>query len=466
MGDFFNLLRYREGINLIRTNKIQEAAYYFKDKLEDNHSNAFLHLEIARANYKLNNMEEVQKHLLEAISHSFSPQTIRNILELTNWRMIAPPTGYNQTPVFSPCGNYIAYASARIRTAGGEHLSIADQPGIYRYDLTANKEESLVDAKYYNSLPCFSPDGSKLLFLSARKGAEKGRAVSYQDNRALYLLDLKSGREEKLVGEEHKIKHASFSPDGQKIIFYCNPPDSPTGHIYLFDLASKQMINLTPDEYESTFPSISSDGKRYIFASWRRDTNKDGAITMRDNSGIYCREFDSLQEVTVAHDRFDNSFPSFSPNARYVLYLSRRRDTNKDGIINSQDNSGIYQADLKKLKEKVLVTDVHYNKYPLYTPDGSMIVFMSNWRRKKDPAFPHKDYFEQKGIYGMNLVSWKISQIVNDKYYSSHAPVVSPDSRFVAYSSWRSGMSRGIFMAQIKGLPSLEEVISYVRTNL
>lgn len=466
IADLFNVIRYHHGISLIRQKKLNEAHEYFQEMLIDNPTSSFLHLEIARLSFKMLDMPNVRKHLQELLDERISKSTIRAVLELTNWRMIASPRFFNHTPAFSPSGRMIVFASAREKTAGTGNLSLIDRPGLYRYDLDTGQERCLVDAAYYNSSPCFSPDGKKLLFLSARRGTGGNRIIDNRDNRGMYLLDLETGEEDLLVEDENKIKHPSFSPDGTKIIFYCSAKGVNTGSIYVYEREGRRQINCTPDGFESTFPSMSQDGKHFVFAAWRRDTNKDGQITLRDNSGIYCCPFTGSGEIQVSSDRYDNSFPQFSPDGRCVVYLSRRRDTNKDGLINSQDNSGIYRFDLKSKKEKVLVPDTHYNKFVSYTPDGQHLVFISNWRRGKSQSDIHQDYFEKKGIYMMDLKSWKISQVINDKYYSSHAPVVSPDNQHIAYTSWSKGLSRGLYYANIRELPSCEELQSYIQKNL
>lgn len=466
MSDFFNIIRYHKGIELIRKGKIREAAEYYEEKLLDNPSSIFLHLETARSYFKLGDMPNSKKHLLNIIEADASKKNITAILEITNWRMISSFRHFNQTPAFSPCGRFLVYASARHARFGTEYPTISDKPALYRYNLSTGEEELMVDETYYNSSPCFSPDGTKLLFLSARQDTDGNKIIDHRDNRGLYLLDLSSGKEELLIEDEHKVKHASFSPDGKKIIYYCTRKNAVSGNIYLLTLDDRLHTNLTPDDYESTFPSISPDGERFVFASWRRDTNNDGLITIRDNSGIYVRELNSFSEITVASDRYDSLFPIFSPDGRYIIYLARRHDTNRDGVIDSQDNPGIYRFDIKKLKEKVLVNDDHYNKFPVISLDGTNLIFMSSWIRKKDPLNIKKDYFEKKGIYVMDLRSWKISPIVNDKYFSSHAPVVSPDGQWVAYTSWRHGTCRGLYMAQTHRLPSKEAIISYINYNL
>ncbi|MBD3271221.1 MAG: hypothetical protein GF384_01625 [Elusimicrobia bacterium] len=466
MLNIINLIKYRTGIRLAKQGKMQDALNYFTQTLKKNPHDEFLNGEVARSYFKLNEIDLMKMHLRQALrAASVSSSTVRTILEMTNWRMIASPRYFNQTPAFSPDGKYVVFASAREKTSGDGMLSASDRPGLYRYNLLTGQEECIVDAQFYNSSPRYSPDGNTMIYLSARRDTDQNGIIDHRDNRALVLRDLSSGKEEVLVNDSNKVKHASFSPDGTRIIYYCTPAGSTVGNVYLMNIGDRRQINLTPGEFESTFPSISPDGQRYVFSAWRRDTNRDGEITLRDNSGIYCREFNSLREIEVAADHYDNSFPEFSPNSRYIMYLSRRRDTNHDGVINSQDNAGIYQFDLKRMKEKVLVTDSHYNKYPSYTPNGKMIVFMSSWRRKKIQHAPHGDYFEQKGIYAMNLVSWHIVQLVNDKYYSSHGPIVSPDSKHVVYTSWRKGFSRGLYIALINDIPSKDDLIHFIEHN-
>ena len=206
MGDFFNKLRFRTGIDFIKKGKIKEAAEYFEEMLYMNPSNYFLRLESARAHFKLGDFETTKKRLLEIVAKNFSKKTIGTVLEITNWRSISHPRYFNQTPAFSPDGRFIVYASARQSRSGSQNPALSDTAGLYRYNMETGTEELLVDSSYYNCFPCFSPDSTKLIFFSARRDTDRNNIIDHRDNRGLYLLDLSTGKEELLVEDEQLWK--------------------------------------------------------------------------------------------------------------------------------------------------------------------------------------------------------------------------------------------------------------------
>ena len=186
-------------------------------------------------------------------------------------------------------------------------------------------------------------------------------------------------------------------------------------------------------------------------------------MTFRDNTGIHLYNLVQEHEYQLVRDNFDNLFPVFSPDGRYIAFLSHRRDTNRDGKIDSLDNPGIYLYDLTTGKERMVVSDEHYNKFPTFSFDSKRLVYIGSWRGR---MVEERGFFENKGIYSVEVSGKNEIQIVSDKYYGCREVVSSPVDSHIAYISWGKGTNRGLYLADIERLPSLAELRKISEDNL
>jgi Tol biopolymer transport system component len=183
------------------------------------------------------------------------------------------------------------------------------------------------------------------------------------------------------------------------------------------------------------------------------------------HSTIFVKDLDTMEEIKITSGKYINSFPIFSNDGKYVAYLSKRRDTNNDGIINSLDNDGIYIYDLSKKKEFVVHSDEFYNKYINFSADNKNIVFLSCGNgNKKDVSC--KSFFEFKGIYKCDFRGKNFSQIVCEKYYGCASPSTSSKNNEVVYPSFRKDTMRGLYLAYIDTFPSEDEMKNIIKRNL
>ncbi|MHB9155452.1 MAG: tetratricopeptide repeat protein [Endomicrobiales bacterium] len=453
----------KKGIEFMRRKEFEEARDYFQALIEKNIEAAEAHFNLGKCFFRLNALQESKKHFHLALDLKPQPSLISGILEVTNWRMLCPNRYFNGWPVFSPDGKKLAFTSVRRDANGDGKMNALDPGGIYLLALDTGAEQCVVSDAYNNSQPVFSPDGRKMAYLSVRQQAGKEHLPGHGAHASLFVLDLGSGTEKKLLEDTFRTKYHVFSPDSRKLLFTCWRPGDKNSGIYAVDIETGQMETIVPGAHENTFPSISRKGDLLLFSSWRSDTNKDGVIDFHDNSGIYVKRLVDGREITVADERYNNTFPSFSADGTKVLYLSVRRDTNNDGRIDSLDNAGIYLHDLKNGKEKCLVDDSFFNKFASLTPDGNRVVFVSNWRTHRSER---KDYFENKGVYVLDIARGQVSQVVSDKYYGSRSTALSPDGGSVAYVSWREGTSRGLYLAYLGWLPGKEELHQWIDRNI
>ena len=442
----------------MRQANLNLAVAELNERLKKNPSEYLAKIYLAKCYFKMKEYGKFLENLKSLNWEKLKDDEIGLILEMTNWQLVSSPHYFNGPPVFSADGKYLAYASARRDTDGDSRITIHDRGGIYIYDIKNHSETYLVSDEYYNSNPVFSPDGHYLLYFSSRQDDNNDKKIDDTERPSLYLADLSNYQEQLLFGPEMRIKHPRFSQDGQKIIFVAWLPKEDHSGIYSYDIKTKKLQSLVTPYYETAFPVLSPDGTKLIYTSWRRDTNKDGVIDIRDNSGLFMKDLISGRETEIVSDDYNNEFPQFSPNGEMILYLSRRRDTNKDGVINNLDNSGIYIYHLLKRKEELIVEDDFFNKFPSFSFDNKEIVFLSNWRVKRISEHESKDYFETKGIYLVDIRSKNITQVISDKYYGHRAPVLSPKEPLVSYLSWRPDTGRGIYLANYRRLPEPDEL--------
>ncbi len=215
-------------------------------------------------------------------------------------------------------------------------LMVADADGFNPQTVVRSAEPLLS--------PAWSPDGSKLAYVSFERG-----------NSSIYIQNIASGARE-LVSSFRGINGApSFSPDGRKLALTLSRSGNP--EIYVMDLGSKQLTQLTNQFGIDTEPTWSADGASIYFTSDRGGrpqiyrvpasggsatrvtfqgnynatptVSYDGKkIAMTQGSGSNYRialmdsSLGSARWSTLSPGSLDES-PSFAPNASMVLYAAR-----------------------------------------------------------------------------------------------------------------------------------------------
>jgi len=461
MGLFGKMKEVKKGQELLELGVFDEAIRQFSVAISQRKDIGICYL-LAEAYFNKGDFTNASKALKEVIALHPSEKMTWRICELTGMKKVVSDEYRNAFPSFSRDGKEIVFCSIRRDTNGDGVVDEKDNFGIYIIDVNGKNERQVVNDDYQNTYPSLSVDGRKIVYLSRRRDTNGDGKVDLLDNPGVYIKDLETGSENCIVSDQYHNKFPSFSPDGGKILFV-----SWRGYnsgIYTVDIDGKNEKRIVSDEYDNTFPSFSPDGEKIVYSSWRRDTNKDGHIDLRDNSSIYIIDSEGRNEQEIVSDRYSNSFPVFSPDGTRIVYLSRRRDTNEDGKIDALDNSGIYTCDIKGRSEKCIVSDKFYNKFPSFSPDGKRIVFLSS--EKSERKTHREGFFSWKGIHIVDIDGRNKRQIVSEKYYGNTYPVFSPSEEKILYLAWRAGTQRGIYLVDPNRLPGMDELKLLVEDNL
>ena len=155
--------------------------------------------------------------------------------------------------------------------------------------------------------PQISPDGKWIAFFSDKSG-------EYQ----LYMQKTEGGDWVELTnGLDKFVYHLSWSPDGKKILF-----GNKEFAIFYVDVESKNLVEidrsnqLKNDEFywEESDYSWSPDSKwiTYSFTNFNR------------NNVIYIYSLDQKKRFALTDDFYDNLYPSFDANGKYLYYVSSR----------------------------------------------------------------------------------------------------------------------------------------------
>lgn len=466
-----------DGLGLMARGEYHEAANLFGRAVARTPREISAYLGLAEAAEKMGERAECRTVLHQAVD-MVDADGRRRIIDFTGPRRLVPDAWYNAAFAFSPDGGQMAVCSARRDTNADNHVNALDRCGLYLINTATGEEHQLLDDQWHTAYPVYSPDGRHLLYTSARRDTNGDGRLDYRDNAGLYLLDLDTGDETCLATDSAQNKYPCFSPDGRRIA-WCSWRDvNDRAGIWLMDLESRSERLVVTDRFDQTYPSFTPDGKRLVYSSWRNDTNHDGRIDFHDNTCILMAEIDSRRETLLVPDRYNNLFPSLSPDGRHLLYLSRRRDTNHDGHIDSLDNPAIFLLDLASRRETVFVPDDRYSTFPSFSPDGRHVLFLSSEpdaragheADREDPGEsavqPMDGYHSRKGIYLIGIGDREPVQLVSDRFLGCRAPRFSPDGRTIGFQGWRPGTRRGIYLYRTTAPYTAEELHALIDANL
>jgi hypothetical protein len=197
-----------------------------------------------------------------------------------NWEIyIMDNTGSNQTrltndpadddyPALSPDGSKIALASRRDDSNHEIYIINSDGSNIMR--ITTDSSE--------DNQPDWSPDGTKICF--------------WRDGE-IYIMN-SDGTDMTRLTTNNVNWMPKFSPDGSKIVFVSLRDGN--GEIYVMNTDGSNQTNLTNNPGDEFFPDWSPDGSKIIFSSNRAGgtdvyiMNSDGTEQTRLTNNLYCSD--------------------------------------------------------------------------------------------------------------------------------------------------------------------------------
>ncbi|NOT75325.1 MAG: amidohydrolase family protein [Cyclobacteriaceae bacterium] len=298
---------------------------------------------------------------------------------------------------------------------------------IFTMPIAGGKPTQFTKGMAFDSQPKFSPDGTKLLFISDRSGGE---------NIWWFSIDKKDSLQITKGATEH-YQSAEWTPDGTYIIGSRGTRNFKLW-MYHKDGGSGVQLISKPDNLKTVEPAFGPDN-RYIWYSQRIGAWNYNAQLPQYQIAVYDRENGEIETKTT---RYGSAFaPTLSPDGKYLVYGSRYND-----------QTGLLLRDLKSGDEKWLAYPVQRDEQesiaPLgvlpamsFTPDSKELVASYGGKFYRIPVaggpsinIPFE--METEMLLGP-LVEFKYP-IKDDKdmvVTQIRNPVVSPDGKQIAFTA-------------------------------
>jgi TolB protein len=227
----------------------------------------------------------------------------------------------------------IAYVSAN--GVGAERrnaLMVADIDGQNARVVAASREPIMS--------PAWSPDGSRIAFV----GFEQGQP-------AIFVQEIATGRQTRLIAEKGINASPAWSPDGTRIALTLQiDPQNPD--ICIVDVASGSRRRITQTPGVDTEPAWSPDGASLLFTSERGGQPQ-----------IYRVAAAGGDAVLVSRTGKQNLRASYSPDGRNIAMVNR-----DDGRF----RIGVLEVATDAFR---LVTDGRLDMSPTWAPNGQAIAY-------------------------------------------------------------------------------------------
>ena len=231
----------------------------------------------------------------------------------------------------SPDGQYVAYTVTETNWDENEFVQqiwIAPVANGECYQLTSGKKSS--------QNPKWSPDSTRIAFLSERDG-----------KRQVYIIRPRGGEAQQLTSEENGVNSMEWSPDGSRIAFTSTGPDSKVKkdrkekygefdiiggdysmvHLWLI----KAPAEIPADPKQRPKAEAITDGDNFTVAdfSWSPDSNRIAFTATRDpdlgSSGtaqIYVVDLADKMVKKLLDSKGPNTRPHWSPDGRQIAFVT------------------------------------------------------------------------------------------------------------------------------------------------
>ncbi len=245
---------------------------------------------------------------------------------LTNNPPVGNILGIDADPAWSPDGTKIAFLSVRDKPDGEIWIMNAD--GSNPMNLTNDSARWDID-------PEWSPDGLQIVYTSSEFN---GTSV-VSGTAEIFVINIDGTSRRRLTNNSYTDAYAVFSPDGTEIVFH---HDGDGDHeIFVMDTSGNILRQLTSNSASDRDCSWSPDGSKLVFTS---DRTGDGEIYIMDPDGT--------NVVQLTNSSGPDTNPSFSPDGTQIVFQSMRNGVGGGPDIFTMNADG---TDIRRLTNNTVV---------------------------------------------------------------------------------------------------------------
>jgi Tol biopolymer transport system component len=243
------------------------------------------------------------------------------------------PAGHSST--FPGANGKVAFTSDE-GTEGNYEVTVVNADGSGRTNLTNDPSDDVE--------PCWSADGSRIVFTSDRDGIEQ-----------IYVMNADGSDQTRLTDIDASDRAPCFSPDGTKIAFVRYLAQS-NSEIFVMDADGSNQTRLTFNDGADHVPTWSPDGSRI---AWNRQDDAGNG-----NYDIFTMKPDGSDVLNLTQSSDVNDFaPCYSPDGTKLAF-----ESDSDIWVMGADGSDPHAL----TSDGNTVSDYD----PCFSPDGNKIVFI------------------------------------------------------------------------------------------